>query len=131
MTPAAAMSVGVAAYEVAIALAGWRFLHADEDALQEGCQLVLQRAGYIADREVRLDARNRIDLRVVSEGVRVGIEVKIAGRRDAVLRQLTRYAESDQIDALILVTTCVRHSPMPVALNGKPLLTVALAGTSL
>jgi hypothetical protein len=100
-----------------------RFHYADEDRLQRGLAALF---GDQAEREVRLDSRSRIDLMVG----RVGIEVKVAGKPSAVLRQVERYLASDQLDGLVLVTTRVRHRP-PAIVNGKPVRTVSLAGGGL
>jgi hypothetical protein len=78
-----------------------RFSFGDEDQLQAGIADALINAGYAVAREVRLNARDRIDL-LVHGGI--GIEVKIAGPASAVRRQLARYAEHESIQELILVT---------------------------
>lgn len=105
-------------------LRSYRFSTADEDELQQAIADVLERAGLDPEREHRLGARDRIDLLVE----RVGIEVKVAGAARAVERQLARYAESDEIDALILVTSRARHITVPTSLNGKPVVVVSLVG---
>jgi len=82
---------------------GYRFVFIDEDELQEGLAAALTQAGLHPKREVRLDARSRVDILVE----RVAIEVKVGGSTSALERQLTRYAESDRVDALIVVTSRV------------------------
>lgn len=103
-------------------LAGARFRFGSEDELQEGLALALGAAGHSVEREVRLDSHNRIDLLVE----RIGIEVKVAGKPDAVLAQVTRYAQSELVDGLILVTTRMRHR-LPPEINGKPVYLHSLA----
>ncbi len=87
------------------------------------------------DREARLDARSRIDFLVPDAPGRVGIEVKVAGTPDNVRRQLTRYAP--HVDALLLVTTRVRHRylqpPTPATPGlglGKPLAVLWIASSA-
>ncbi len=84
-----------------------------KDALTEG--------GCGWEHEVPLKPRCRIDF--LCGGV--GIEVK-RGRpeRARVREQLRRYAESDRIAALVLVTE--RQIDLPDSLCGKPLRTVCL-----
>ncbi|MGN6693878.1 MAG: hypothetical protein ACTHN0_06840 [Aquihabitans sp.] len=82
-------------------------------------------------REVRVDERNRLDFVVQIAGDVVGVEVKIAGSRRDVLRQLTRYAQLDQIDELLLVTTKANHHRMPTHINGKPVLLCSLVEAGL
>lgn len=120
------MIAAARAGQIAAAIRGFRFRYVREDDLQEGLAEALRSEGFELEREVRLDARNRIDLLVG----RVGVEVKVAGRPDAVLRQLERYAESDLVDAIMLVTSRVRHR-VPAELNGKPVTVVQLAGWGL
>jgi hypothetical protein len=97
------------------ALAAWSFTYSDEYALQDGIASALQRAGFGLEREVRLSGRDRVDLLVG----RVGVEVKVGGSPTRVLAQLRRYAESDRIDGLVLVTSQMRHR-IPAEINGKP-----------
>jgi hypothetical protein len=114
-------------HAVADLVRGFRFHYGDEDQLQEGLASALQSRGLEVQREVRLTARDRIDLLVE----RVGVEVKVAGRPDGVVRQLRRYAASDQVDGLVLVTNRVRHLAVPDRLNDKPVVAVTLAGGGL
>lgn len=103
-----------------------RFHHATEDELQAGLAEALTAAGYRVEREARLSARDRIDLLVDA----VGVEVKIAGIPRDVERQLARYAESDRVRELVLVTNRARHRP-PATMNGKPVAVASLIGAGL
>lgn len=104
-----------------------RFPFGDEDLLQEALADVLATNGHAVEREVRLNARDRIDLLVDGQ---VGVEVKIDGPARRVVAQLRRYAQHDRLGELILVTRCARHQA-PAALNGKPVTVVNLAGMGL
>jgi hypothetical protein len=94
------------AADVIAAIGQHRFLWSSEDDLQAGIYAALRALGEIPLREVRLNARDRIDL-VVD---RVGIEVKITGSWRDVSRQLNRYLESDQLDDVVLVTPVAAHA---------------------
>jgi hypothetical protein len=107
---------------VVAVIAAHRFAHATEAELQEGLAEVLTRAGYSVEREARLSARDRVDLLVD----RVGIEVKVDGSAGNVVRQLERYADSEDLDALVLASSRRHHLAMPAALNGKPVVVVSL-----
>lgn len=86
--------------------------------------------GY--SRELRLDAENRIDFLVELDGeIRVGVEVKIAGSLAAVRRQLERYAKSDKVDQLLLITTKASHHQISPTINGKPVVLCSLIGDAL
>jgi hypothetical protein len=102
-----------------------RFRYTDEDQLQEGIAAVLEQAGLEPQREVRLGARDRIDIVVGG----IGIEVKVAGSVAATFEQLQRYAEHDEIEALILVTSLYQR--LPENAGGKPLSTISLALSNL
>lgn len=82
-------------------------------------------AGVLFAREVDLGAAGRIDFLT---GGGVGIEVKIAGGRNDVLRQLLGYAQADDVKALVLYTTRSVHSIGEETLNGKPAVVVRSRG---
>ncbi len=89
---------------------GFTFRHANEIELHGGLATILAGLGLSVDREVHLDRRSRIEIvTVLPAGLRLGIEVTVAGRGPDVLRQVRRYTASDQLDALMLVTTIARH----------------------
>ena len=81
----------------------------------------LSDAGLEYEHEYRLGPRRRIDFRVG----RVGIEVK-KGRpaTSQLTEQLRRYLESDDLDAVIVVTQ--RVTSLPRTLSGKPVYLVSL-----
>lgn len=100
---------------------GFRFV--DERELQNGIEdRVLKLYEIPTKREVILNPKDRIDFLCGT----VGIEVKIAGPVAAVTRQLFRYAESDRIDGLILVTTRSSHKLVPNEILSKPVFVVHL-----
>jgi hypothetical protein len=103
----------------------YRYQHADEAGLQAGITAALHTAGRPAHREVRLTAQSRIDILTG----RVGIEIKVRGATDALLRQLQRYAQHELVDALIVVTTVAKHRSLPQSVGGKPLAVIHLGGT--
>lgn len=103
------------------------FSYQSEDELQQGIFQALTEAGISSEREVKLTAHDRIDFMVG----KIGIEVKVDFSAAAVVRQLHRYAQLPQIEALVLVTTRHRHCDMPETLNGKPVEVVYLLGSML
>lgn len=108
---------------VSAKLGAVRFNFATEDELQRGISEALE--GETFEREARLDSSSRIDFLI--EGV--GIEAKIGGGSSALTRQLMRYAKSDRIEALIVVTSKEQHRlQIPSMMNGKPIRVVSLRG---
>ena len=94
-----------------------------EVAAQRTIREALERDGIDVAAEVQLSRRDRIDLLAGP----VGIEVKIrGGTRRAIFRQLARYAESEEVQALVLAS----GGGWPRAIDevkGKPLLFASLS----
>lgn len=114
-----------AAHRVAKVITQHRFTFRAELGLQDAIATVLTDAGMVVEREVALTAQDRIDMLV---DLTVGVEVKVGSSTTNVMRQLQRYAASDQVDALLLVTTRVTHRYLPDEVAGKPLTVVVLGG---
>ncbi|MEN3308902.1 MAG: hypothetical protein V7603_5104 [Micromonosporaceae bacterium] len=105
------------------------YAYANEDELQAGIAGVLAEDDLTPRREVRLSDRDRLDVLVDLGPRTLGIEVKIAGAAGDVRRQLLRYAASERVDELMLVTTVRRHlACLPDEIGGKPLTRVLLRG---
>ncbi|WP_431976027.1 hypothetical protein [Micromonospora haikouensis] len=103
-----------------------RYRYVNELELHDCLDEVLRAAGVVADREVRLTARERIDFLLPSG---LGVEVKVAGSPGAVHRQMARYAAQPSIRALLLVTTRPTHlQGLPAGIGGVPVLSVLLRG---
>lgn len=109
-----------------VLLRGYRYTAYNEAALQAGVERVLQEQGIGFEREKSLSSRDRIEFYLPE--ARVGVECKIDGSPIAVIRQLLRYAESDLIEELILLTTRNKHRSMPETLHSKPLHLVYVGG---
>ena len=108
--------------EIAAHISRHRFVYADERQLQEGLAALLE-PDHVVEREVRLNARDRLDLLVDDT---LCIETKIAGTPRSVRAQIDRYAQHPDVKAILLITSRVRHS-LPREINGKPVV-VAMLG---
>ncbi len=109
-------------------LATMRVATASEDLVQTAIEKLLTDAGIAHEREVPLTRNDRIDFLVGG----CGIEVKIQGSATSVQRQLQRYAKSERIVDLVLVTTKAQHgSKLDPAAIGKPLRVFTLWGAIL
>lgn len=111
---------------ISAALRGARFRYADEDELQRGVALAFEAAGITHQREVRLDARDRLDFLVRIGAARIVVEVKIEGTRNALLAQVIRYGSRDDVDAIVIVAGRSRFLNMPTTAGGKPLRVVSI-----
>lgn len=96
----------------------------DETRLQDRIETTLTAAGIAFEREVSLCHSSRIDF-LTAGGV--GIEIK-RGKpaKGPLLRQLARYAASQRVSALILVTE--RSAALPREIGGKPCIMLSLIG---
>lgn len=107
------------------ALRRYAFTFASEAELQASISAALSAEGIPFEREVILSPGDRIDF-LLSGGV--GLEIKAAGAISLVASQLIRYAASDRVSALILVTTRQVHRCLPPTLHDKPLQVLVLHG---
>lgn len=114
---------------VMAALDGLQPTFTSEVQLQTAVADHLTDQGLDVVREVELSGADRIDLYL--PGCSIGIEVKIAGSRADVERQLRRYAASPAIEALILVTSRAHHARLPLNIDGVPLRVHSLIGGGL
>lgn len=108
---------------IVAAVGGHRYWFANEFELHEGVAGVLTDAGIVFEREVVLSPRDRIDFLAGS----TGIEVKVKGSAPLVLAQLIRYAHSDVIDRLVLVTNRNAHRRISTA-AGVPVDVIYVGG---
>ncbi len=83
------------------ALKSYRYSYANEIEFQDGVAKALDNAFIAYRREVDLGPVGIIDFVVGT----IGIEVKIKGARNSALRQIRRYAECEEIDGFILVSS--------------------------
>jgi hypothetical protein len=101
---------------VSAALMRTRFRFTNEQELQQGIATVLEQDPLIFEREVRLAPKDRIDFLVGG----LGIEVKVDGTLSALTRQVYRYAQHEQIGALLVVSSLHRLArDLPPSINGK------------
>lgn len=101
--------------ELAELLLRHKFRWTTETDLHEGIAEVLQNCGVSYEHEKRLSKTVRADFWCSP----VAIEIKVAGGLSDVTRQLMDYASLDQVEAVILVTTKLRHRNMPPTMRSK------------
>jgi hypothetical protein len=97
-----------------------QFNFADELDLQNGLAIQFDNRNIQYQREALIGAasESRVDFLIS----RIALEVKVGGSLADVMRQLSRYAKSPSVDALMLVTSRLRHRVcLPEKVNGKPL----------
>lgn len=93
-----------------------------ENDLQAGLESVFRDAGLWYRREVP-HKRGRLDFLVVSsDGLRVGIELKVKGSLAALTRQIFDYLQGTDLEGMIVVTTRQAHRDLPTELAGRPVM---------
>jgi len=96
-------------------LSGYRFRFSTEEQLHAGMEEAMAREGLHWEHEKHLSF-GRIDFLVESG---IGIEVKVAGSRAALLRQISRYLLQLDICEILIVTTKSCHLEIPETMHGK------------
>ncbi len=104
-------------------LRSYRYNFVGERELQDGLARALDDGGYTFRREHRLGPGDVVDF-LIDPGI--GLEAKVDGSVSLVTRQLLRYAQHEEIAALLLVTSLSRHDNLPAEMNGKPVRVVVL-----
>lgn len=112
--------------ELLIPLRTARLRVGTEAQLQADIGAALTSLGISFEAEARLSQRDRIDF-LTAEGI--GIEAKVKYPKRAIFRQLARYAEHDQIKALVLITATALG--LPPEISGKPVYFISLGRASL
>lgn len=109
-------------------LRSYRFNFNNEAELQLGVATVLLANKIDHQREHRLGPGDVIDFTAGD----VGVECKVAGSAQEIVRQLMRYAQYESIGSLVLVTRKMQHAhKFPTELGGKPLTVVTLEASFL
>lgn len=109
------------------AIEAYHFHFDNETELQEAIGQALAENGIPFERHPRLSAQDIPDF-MIPPGI--CLEIKIKGSQASVLRQIHRYAQQPQVEAIILASTKNRHE-MPPELNGKRVVGIALNGGGL
>ena len=105
------------------------FAYRSEAELQAGISQALTQAGIEHRREVDLGPAGRVDL-LTAGGL--AIEAKIDGSPAAIARQVIRYAQRDEVRALLVVTTRATHQTAPAEMFlDKPGMVLFLLGSAL
>lgn len=111
--------------QVADILRKYKFRTQNEDELQQAIAIVLSAERVKFEREVVLSSIDRIDFMLPAG---IGIEVKVAGSSENVLRQLHRYAKIEAVKELILVSKRFQAGRQPHDVGGKPVHVVFVFG---
>ncbi len=110
-------------------LGTYRYNFASERDLQDGIAQVLFQRGIRFAREVRLPPAKKGEQDIPDFMVDgIAVEVKVDGGLSDVTRQLHRYAQHKEVQALLLVTSRSQLGNQPGKMSGKPVMVLALLG---
>jgi len=116
------------ARQVATVIASHLYRFDSESALQEGIHRALDSLEFGVEREAILGPGERLDFFV--DG-RVAVEVKIKGSAAELTRQVYRYAQRPEVEAVVVVTSRSRLTALPVTMADKPIIVVYLVESCL
>ena len=106
--------------------------YSTEDQLQSDLHELFQRSNLDVIREFRINARDRVDFLVKAKDCNIAVECKVKGSASSVMAQVARYAESDQVSEIVLVTSKRMHLASEAfrerVILGKPLTGVWIGG---
>lgn len=103
-------------------LRSYQFNFTSEEELQSAVAGILTENNIEFERECRISGKDRIDFLIGS----IGLEIKIGFSYSDVIRQLHGYAQAEQVETLMLLTSRLQHV-MPKEINGKTLCTVNIS----
>lgn len=100
-------------------------LDLSQEKLAQGeLEKILQTAGIAFEREKRLSDQDIPDFLLNVDGVGIALELKTRAQRKAIYRQLERYAQHGEVDAVLLYTGTAMG--LPATINDKPARTVSM-----
>lgn len=94
----------------------------DEKQTQSALESCFKERGIGHQREFALSKADIVDF--LADGG-IAIEIKLKGSRTAIFRQLERYAQSDKVTEIVLLTGRCMH--LPTHINGKRASVVSLS----
>lgn len=78
-------------------------------------------------KEVKIDDKNTIDFMI--DGLAIEIKITSNVSKMSIYRQVERYAKSDKVDAILLMTS--KTMTLPMDINNKPIYVLSLGRTQL
>tara|TARA_B100000700_G_scaffold331722_1_gene467525 strand:- start:9728 stop:10069 length:342 start_codon:yes stop_codon:yes gene_type:complete len=91
----------------------YRFIYQSEKELQNHIEKKLKENNIKYSREYRLSDKDIVDFYIDN----IAFEVKIKGSTNSIYRQLKRYAEKDNVKAIVLITA--KSMGLPKEIEGK------------
>ncbi|AHJ13135.1 DUF5131 family protein [Sulfurospirillum multivorans] len=113
--------------QVGMSLSKRRLNLSDEKLLQNDIASAFDHSSIAYEREVKIKDKSIVDFMIGT----LAIEVKIRGNGSAmsIYRQIERYCDSDQVEAILLLTS--KTMTLPETINGKAVYVLSLGKTQL
>ncbi|MEA9392159.1 hypothetical protein SJI19_16670 [Acerihabitans sp. TG2] len=96
------------------------FNFTDEIELQDAIEKLLISKDVRFSREVRLSAKDKPDFVLELDCGKVALEIKTGGTKNALLRQINRYLNHNEIFGVLVAGTPYFINQLPLSLNNKP-----------
>lgn len=105
-------------------LHGHRFDLSTEKHLQEGVETAFKAAGVTFEREKRISPKDILDF-LIAGGIAVECKMRNKARKIDIFKQISRYAESPDVTAIVLASNIAMG--LPAEINGKPVYAASLS----
>lgn len=105
--------------ELGILISSHNYRYSNEKDLQMALEALFKKHNVTFKREVHLSPKDIIDFVVEIESHKVGLEIKIDGTQNALLRQLNRYISYEELTAVFVVGSPFWINSLPGELSQK------------
>ncbi|WP_411691010.1 hypothetical protein [Acinetobacter gandensis] len=100
-------------------VASHKYRYSNEKELQKCLEELFIAKNIPFEREVRLSNKDIVDFVVELDIGRIGVEIKIDGARNSLLRQISRYLGHESITAVFVIGSPYWLNNLPIQLNDK------------
>ena len=106
-------------YELGSLIAAQKYRYSSEKDLQNALESLFTQNNISYEREFRLSKKDIVDFLVQVDIGSIGLEIKIDGTRNALLRQINRYLSHEQVLAIFVIGSPHWINNLPNQLNNK------------
>lgn len=100
-------------------IATHKYRYSNEKELQNCLEELFTVKNVPFEREVRLSNKDIVDFVVELDIGRIGVEIKVDGARNSLLRQINRYLGHESITAVFVIGSPYWLNNLPIQLNNK------------
>lgn len=96
-----------------------KFRYSNEKELQKCLEELFISKNIPFERETRLSNKDIVDFVIELDIGRTGVEIKVDGSRNSLLRQINRYLSYESITAVFIIGSPYWLNNLPIQLNNK------------